>query len=182
MDISEGARQMEQAVEALRGDLSKIRAGRANPNMVEEITVDAYDSKMPISHLASISVPDARTIAIQPWDESVVKAVEKALMASDIGITPVVDGKLIRLSLPAPTAELREQYVKDMKGRVEEARVSIRGVRHKMMDGVDASVSAGGVSEDDVKRSKDEIEREVETLMKQIDELADSKEKELLSM
>jgi ribosome recycling factor len=182
MELSEGISKMGEGVTGLREALGRIRAGRANPEMVNGVQVETYGSKMPINHVATISTPDPRTIVIQPWDDANVKPLEKALLSSDLGLTPIVDGKLIRLSIPLPTQELREEYVKTMRGEVEETKIAIRGMRHKMMEALDAEAEGGGVSEDDVKRQKDEIEKEVKKIMDEIDEVADVKEKELMTV
>lgn len=182
MDLSDGKSKMDEVVSNLRLELGKIRAGRANPNVLDGVEVEAYDSKMPISHVATISVPDPRTLVIQPWDDTVIKSIEKALQSADIGMMPVVDGKCIRLKVPQLTAEVREEFVREMKERVEDARVAIRGIRHKILDAVEEQAKAVGVSEDDVKRRKDEVEREVLSVMNSIDEMAESKEKELTTL
>lgn len=182
MELSDGISKMNDAVTGLREVLGRIRAGRANPEMIEGVQVESYGSKMPINHIATISIPDTRTIVIQPWDEANLKSLEKALLASDLGLTPIVDGRLVRLSIPLPTQELREEYVKTMKSEVEESKIAIRGMRHKMMEALDEEAEGGGVSEDDVKRQKDQIEKEVKSIMDEIDEVADTKEKELLTV
>ena len=179
MELSDGVSSMEDVISSLSEELGKIRAGRATPDIVEAVTVEVYESQMPISHVATISVPDARTIVIQPWDDGNVESIEKALSASDLGMPPVVDGKVIRLSMPALTGDLREEFIKEMKEKVESARVSVRGIPHKIMDAVDREASAGGVSEDDVKRRKDEIEKDVKKCMDRIEEIAEKKEEEL---
>lgn len=182
MDISNGVLEMEGALSHLRGELGRIRAGRANPEMLEGVHVETYGSKMPVNHVATISISDPRTIVIQPWDDANVKPLEKALLASDLGLTPIVDGKLIRLSIPQPTEELREGYVKTMRAAVEETKVSVRGIRRKMMEALDEEEKSGGVSEDDIKRQKDEVEKEVKKVMDVIDEIEAAKEKELMTV
>jgi len=182
MDLSEGVEKMQSAITSLKEELAKIRAGQASPELIEQVSVEAYETKMPVSHVATISIPDARTIVIQPWDDSTVKAIEKALLAADIGMMPVVDGKIIRLSVPSLTTELREQYIKEMKEEVENSKIVIRGIRHKMIDGIDATSKDGGVSEDDVKRMKDEMEKEVKKAMDSIEQLAEAKEKTLMTV
>ena len=182
MDLSEGVEKMQSALTSLKEELAKIRAGQASPELIEQVSVEAYETKMPVSHVATISIPDARTIVIQPWDDSTVKAIEKALLAADIGMMPVVDGKIIRLSVPSLTTELREQYIKEMKEEVENSKIVIRGIRHKMIDGIDATSKDGGVSEDDVKRMKDEMEKEVKKAMDSIEQLAEAKEKTLMTV
>ncbi len=182
MNLSDGISSMQSAVTGLREALGRIRAGRANPEMIEGVHIDVYGSKMPIAHVATISTPDPRTIVIQPWDESNIKPLEKAILASDLGLNPVVDGKIIRLSIPLPTEELRTEYVKTMKGEVEETKVAIRGMRHKMMDALEEEEKAGGVSADDIKRQKDQVENEVKKIMEEIEEIEEAKEKELMTV
>jgi ribosome recycling factor len=182
MDLSEGVDAMQGAIANLKNELGKIRAGRANPDVVEGVEVEAYGSKMPISHVATISVPDPRTIVVQPWDDSVVKSIEKALQSANLGMTPIADGKVIRMTIPQLTAELREEFVKTMKDKVEDTRVAVRGIRHKIMESVEQQAKDMGVSEDDVKRRKDEVEKEVQKIMDEVEAIAEAKEKELISV
>ncbi|MBN2101154.1 ribosome recycling factor [Candidatus Dojkabacteria bacterium] len=182
MTLSEGKESINSIVESLKDGLSKMRTGRANPDVLDSVVVNVYESEMPIKHIANVSVPDARTIVIQPWDTQNTEKIEKALLSSDIGMTPVVDGEIIRLSVPSLTQDLREQYVKEMKDMVEEARIAIREVRHRMMDAADKSAEGGGVSEDDIKRQKDAIENAVTEVMDRLKEVADNKEKELMTV
>lgn len=182
MTFEEGKQKIRSAVDFLHTEVSKIKTGRATPDLLTGIEVEVYETMMPISHIATISVPDHRTISIQLWDKENVAAVEKAIQKSDIGMTPNVDGQLIRLRVPALTQELREEYVKQMKSKVEEVRVSIRQIRQKMMEEVEDSVEEGGVSEDDVKRQKNLIEKEISAVMEEIDKFAQDKESELMSV
>lgn len=182
MDLPVGVEKMKGVVGALKDELGKIRAGRANPEVLDGVMVEAYESKMPIAHVATVSVPDPRTIVIQPWDDAVVKAIEKALNAANLGMTPVVDGKVIRLTVPQLTAELRQQYVRDMGEKVEEARIAVRGIRHKIMSAVEDQAESMGVSEDDMKRRKEEVEKEVQKIMNEIESIADKKEEELTTL
>lgn len=179
MTVDEGRKEMQSVVEHFKSELSKIRAGRANPDMLDDVKVEVYEEKMPIKHVATVSVPDARTITIQPWDPNNVKAIEDGINAANLGVNPVVDGSLIRMTIPALTGEKREEYVKEMKDRLEDARISLRGVRHEMMDEIDEVADAGGVSEDDIKRMKDEVEKVMDEFTEMIEKLGDEKEKEL---
>jgi ribosome recycling factor len=182
MDIPEGKAKMQKVIDNLKTDLSKLRTGRASTDMVRDVKVKVYDSKMPIEHIATISVPDARTVAIKPWDKSNLENIEKALLASDIGLTPTVDGELVRLSIPALTQERREELVKEMKERVEQAKITIRSLRHDLMDDIDELADEGGVSEDFIKRKKDEAEDLVSDIIDNIDEIEEKKEKELMKI
>lgn len=182
MDISKGIERMDDIVSLLRADLAKTRTGRATPKMLDEVMVTVYDSKMPINHIANVSVPDARTIVIQPWDSSNIEALEKAILSSDIGLTPIVDGEIVRISVPSLTQELREKYVKEMKEKIEESKIEIRAVRHKMMDCVEDSAKDGGVSEDDIKRQKGEVEKAVVSRIEKLGSIAEEKEKELMTV
>jgi ribosome recycling factor len=182
MDIPEGKQKMEKIISNLKDELSKMRTGRASPDMLKGVKVETYDSKMPVEHLATISVPDARTIAIKPWDKNNVEKVEKAIMASDIGLNPIVDGTLIRLSIPPLTEERRKEFVKEMKERVEQAKIAIRSVRHELMDELDNLKDEGGVSEDFVSRKKDEVEDLVSKMVKETDNIEEKKEEELMKI
>lgn len=182
MDFSSGTEKMAEIVLSLQADIAKTRTGRATPEMLDEVMVNVYDSKMPINHIATVSVPDARTIVIQPWDSSNIKSLEKAILSSGVGLTPIVDGEIVRISVPSLTQELREKYVKEMKEKVEDSKVAIRAVRHKMMDFVEGSVKDGGVSEDDIKRQKDEVEKTVVSKIEELSSIAEEKEKELMTV
>lgn len=182
MDVNEAKKKMTTAVENLKSELSKLRTGRANPDVIKDVQVSLYESKMPIEHLANISVPDANTINIKPWDENAVEAIEKAILASDVGLTPTVDGNLIRVTVPSLTQELREEYVKDMKELVEQAKVGVRQIRQKIMNEIDDLQNQGGVSEDVLNRKREEIESEVSEVTKEMDEIAEEKKEELMTI
>lgn len=176
MDLSQTQVEVETIISSLEEELKKIRAGRANPEMLDPVVVEVYESKMPIKHIATVSLPDARTIVIQPWDSENLEPIEKAILSSDLGITPVVDGKIVRLSVPALTKELREEYIRDMKEKVEEARLAVRGVRHKMMDAIDKKLTEGGVSEDEIKREKEDVEAVMKEYFDRVDKMSEDKE------
>lgn len=174
--LKETEERMSKSMDALHHHLGSIRTGRANPAMVEDIQVEAYGSVMPLNQLASISAPEARMLVIQPWDKGGMKAIEKAIMASDLGITPNNDGVVIRLAIPMLNEERRKQMVKQVHNHVEEAKISVRNIRRDAMQSFKALVSDKEISEDDEKRAHDQLE----TLTKKYVEMSDSigKEKE----
>lgn len=181
MVSSEDRDSMNSVVSFLRSELSKLRTGRASAELIDNVNVEVYGSKMPIKHVATISVPDVKTIAIQPWDKSNVEPISKAIMSANLGFNPIADKNIIRISIPPLTQEVREQYVKQVKSKGEDAKVSVRQIRHKMIEALEKT-EGDGVSEDDIKRGKDEIEKMVKEVMDEIDEVIENKEKELLSV
>ncbi len=173
---------LEKAVEHASKEFSNINTGKANPQMVEGIMVDAYGSQMAIRDMAAISTPDNRTIAITPWDKGMLQAIEKAIQVSNIGITPAVMGDVIRLPLPELTGERRHELVKLVGKQAEDARVGVRKARHDAMDGIRKLQKDGGISEDDTKRCEKEIQTETDNSIKKINDLLEAKEKDLLQV
>ncbi|MBN1618805.1 ribosome recycling factor [Candidatus Dojkabacteria bacterium] len=182
MNISEAKEKLDEIVSRFKGEMNQLRLGRANPEILDSVQVEVYESTMPIKHIANISTPDPRTILIQPWDKTNLKSIEKAIFAADIDITPIVDGETIRISIPSMTQEIRENYVKDVKIRTEESKVAVRQVRHKIMEELDNQLKSGGVSEDDIERKKDEFEKHISSIIDNIDEFSDKKQDEILNM
>ncbi|MCH5231636.1 MAG: ribosome recycling factor [Muribaculaceae bacterium] len=172
---------MEMAVEYLDDALAHIRAGKASPKLLDAIRVDYYGSKAPISNVANISVPDARTIAITPWEKSMFKEIEKAIINSDLGITPENNGEVIRLSIPPLTEERRKQLVKQSKAEAENAKVSIRNARREAIEGLKKEIK-NGMSEDVEKDGEAEVQKLHDKYMKKIDEVFAAKEKEILTV
>ena len=172
---------MELAVEYLDDALAHIRAGKASPKLLDAIRVDYYGSKAPISNVANISVPDARTIAITPWEKSMFKEIEKAIINSDLGITPENNGEVIRLSIPPLTEERRKQLVKQSKGEAENAKVSVRNARREAIEGLKKEIKKG-MSEDVEKDGEAEVQKLHDKYMKKIDEVFAAKEKEILTV
>ena len=172
---------MEMAVEYLDDALAHIRAGKASPKLLDAIRVDYYGSMSPISNVANISVPDARTIAITPWEKSMFKEIEKAIINSDLGITPENNGEVIRISIPPLTEERRKQLVKQSKGEAENAKVSIRNARREAIEGLKKEVKKG-MSEDVEKDGEAEVQKLHDKYMKKIDEVFAAKEKEILTV
>lgn len=173
--------KMQKAYDFLVTDLGAIRAGRANPHVLDKIKVDYYGTPTPIQQVGNITVPEARIIQIAPWEKSLIKEIEKAIMMSDVGITPSNDGSLIRLVFPELTEERRKDLVKDVKKRGEENKVVIRNVRR---DGNDAfkKLAKTEVSEDEIKELEDGLQKLTDKYIKEIDKLVDEKSKEILTV
>ena len=173
--------KMNKTVAALEKEYGSIRAGRANPAILDRVTVDYYGTPTPIIQMAAVSVPEARMLQIQPWDASTLKDIEKAILASDIGITPANDGKIIRISFPALTEERRKELVKDVKKKGENAKVAIRNIRR---DGNDAfkKLAKEEVSEDEIKELTDKLQKITDQFIKDIDAAIDAKSKEIMTV
>ena len=173
--------RMTAAIDALGREFATVRTGRASAALLDGLRVDYYGTPTPVNQMASISVPDARTLVIQPWEAGQLKAVEKAIIASDLGITPVNDGKLLRLTMPTPTEERRKQLVKTVHKMAEEARVAVRNVRREANDRLKAMAKDKKVSEDDERRGHDQIQKATDKHIARVDELLKKKEQEILS-
>ncbi len=182
MDYSNIEDRMEKAVGAYERNLSEIRAGRANPAVLNKVKIDYYGVPTPISQVAGVSVPEARLIVIQPWDASVLKEIEKAILASDIGINPNNDGKVIRLAFPELTEERRKELVKDIKKMAEEAKVAVRSVRRDGIDEFKTKQKNSEITEDDLKVAESEIQKLTDTKIADIDAILEKKEKEVMSV
>ena len=172
---------MEMAVEYLDDALAHIRAGKASPRLLDSIRVNYYGSMAPISNVANISVPDARTIAITPWEKAMFKEIEKAIINSDLGITPENNGEVIRLSIPPLTEERRKNLVKQSKAEAENAKVSVRNARREAIEGLKKEIKKG-MSEDVEKDGENEVQKLHDKYMKKIDEVFAAKEKEILTV
>lgn len=173
--------RMQKTYEYLEADYAAIRAGRANPHVLDKLRVDYYGTPTPIQQVGNITVPEARIIQIAPWEKSLVKAIEKAILSSDIGITPSNDGSVIRLVFPELTEERRKDLVKDVKKKGEEAKVAIRNIRR---DGNDAfkKLSKSDISEDEIKQLEDSLQKQTDKYIKDIDALIESKSKEIMTV
>ena len=172
---------MQLAVDYLEDTLSRIRAGKASPKLIDAIRVDYYGSQAPISNVANVSVPDARTIAITPWEKSMFKEIEKAIINSDLGIMPENNGEVIRLSIPPLTEERRKQLVKQCKGEAENAKVSIRNTRRDTIDKLKKEVK-NGLSEDVEKDAEADVQKLHDKYIKEVDAVFAEKEKEILKV
>jgi ribosome recycling factor len=174
--------KMQRAVEAMERDFSGVRTGRASTALVERITVDYYGAQTPLNQVAGISTPDAHLIVIQPWDRSVLSAIEKAITKSDIGLTPNVDGTVVRLNVPPLTEERRKEMVKQVRRRTEQARVEVRNHRREAADQLKKAMRDGDLSEDEERRELDGLQRLTDSYIEAIDARADRKEAEILEV
>ena len=174
--------RMQKTVSVFQENLSEVRAGRANPAILNKISVEYYGVSTPINQVAGISVPEARMIVIQPWDISVLKEIEKAILASDIGLNPNNDGKVIRLNFPELTEERRKDLVKDIRKVAEEARVSVRAIRRDGMDSAKTALKNSEITEDEKAAMEENIQKLTDKYIAQIDKLLEDKEKELMTV
>ena len=174
--------RMQKTVSVFQENLSEVRAGRANPAILNKISVEYYGVPTPINQVAGISVPEARMIVIQPWDMSVLKDIEKAIIASDIGLNPNNDGKVIRLNFPELTGDRRKELVKDIRKIAEEAKVSIRAIRRDGMDDSKAKLKNSEITEDEAKSGEDKIQKLTDKYIAEIDKLLEDKEKEITNI
>lgn len=174
--------KMEKSLGNLNSDFSTIRAGRANPHILDKIKVDYYGTPTPIQQVGNVSVPEARMICIQPWDTSILKEVERAIIASDIGITPTNDGKLIRLVFPELTEERRKELVKDVKKKGENAKVAIRNIRRDAMDAIKKKGKEDGISEDEIKEYQDDVQKSTDVYVQKIDAAVEAKSDEIMTV
>ena len=173
--------KMQKTIEVVKSDFASVRAGRANAAVLDKITIDYYGSPSPINQVASITSPDPRTLAIQPWDMKLLKAIEKAIQTSDLGINPQNDGRVIRLSFPQLTEERRKELSKQVKKYAEAGKVAIRNIRREAVDTYKAMKKKSEITEDDLKEYEKELQDLTEKRSKQIDELAAKKEAELMA-
>ncbi|AEG60133.1 ribosome recycling factor [Desulforamulus ruminis] len=179
--ISAAEENLKKSVEVVRKEFASLRAGRATPALVDKVTVSYYGTPTPLNQLANISVPEARTLLIQPWDKSAMPEIERAILKSDLGITPTSDGTVIRLTIPQLTQERRVELVKSVKKKAEEGRVAIRNVRRDINDTL-KSKQKEGVPEDEVKRGQDDMQKLTDKYIKEIDEMVKTKEQEIMQV
>lgn len=173
--------KMTAALDALGREFATVRTGRASAGLLDGIRVDYYGTPTPVNQMASVSVPDARTLVIQPWEATQLKAIEKAIMASDLGLTPQNDGKVVRLSMPSPTEERRKQLAKTVHKIAEDSRIVIRNIRREANDRLKAMAKDRKVSEDEERRGHDQIQKATDKFISRVDELLKKKEQEILS-
>ena len=173
--------KMGKTLNDLESELTTIRAGRANPHILDKLTVDYYGAPTPIQQVANISVPEARMIQIQPWESSMIKAIEKAILCSDLGLNPNNDGKMIRLVFPELTEERRKELVKDVKKKGEGAKVAVRNIRRDANDAF-KKLAKQDVSEDEIKELEDQIQKLTDKYIKEVDKAIENKSKEILTV
>jgi len=171
--------RMKKTVEVLQGQYSAIRAGRANPAVLDQISVEYYGAHTPINQIASISSPDPRTLMIQPWDASSLKLIEKAIIASELGINPANDGRFLRLIFPQPTEERRKELIRQVARQAEESKVAIRNIRRDAVDKFKAQKKKGEITEDDLSDTEKDLQKLTDNFIKEIDKVAEKKEEEI---
>ena len=174
--------RMEKAIATLDREFGRLRTGRASTNLVDNIKVDYYGTPTPISQLASVAVPDSRTITIQPWDRGAFGGVEKAILKSDLGLTPVNDGKIIRISIPPLTEERRKELGKVARKYGEEAKVAVRNVRRDANDQLKKLEKDKAISEDELKKATDDVQKLTDKFVAKVDEKCQAKEKEIMDL
>jgi len=174
--------KMAKTVTAFEKDLETIRAGRANPNVLAKITVDNYGSPSPINQVANVSVPEARLLQIAPWDPNMLKAVEKAIQQSDLGINPSNDGKVIRLTFPELTEDRRKDLSKEVKKRGEDAKIAIRNIRRDAIDTMEKAEKKGDITEDDLKKDREDIQKYTDKKNEEIEKIVEKKTKEIMTV
>lgn len=180
--VKDAERRMAKAVEAAQHDYTTIRTGRANPALLERVTVEMYGSSMPVNQVATISVPEPRLLVIAPWDKSAIPHIERAITKSDLGLTPASDGNVVRLTIPHLTEERRREMIKTLHKKAEEHRVAVRNIRRDANEHLKQMEKAGEVSEDDVHRAQDEIQQLTDQHVEQIESLTVAKEAELMEV
>ena len=180
--IEELSDKMHKNVEAFKNELAKVRTGRASISILDGISVDAYGSMLPMNQVATMTIPESRMISIQPWDPQMIPAIEKAIMASNIGLAPASDGKVIRLNIPQLTEDRRKELVKQVRKTAEEFRVAVRNIRRDAIDTLKKQKNEKEISEDDLFKSQDDIQGETDKYVKQIDAVTDTKETEMMQV
>ena len=181
-DFEQFKEKMEKSVDSLAGEYTTIRAGRANPHILDKISVDYYGQPSSLQSVANISVSEARTLMIQPWEASLIKEIEKAILTADLGLTPNNDGKVIRLTFPELTEERRKELVKVVKKKGESAKVAIRNIRRDANDMIKKQQKANEISEDEQKDAESEIQKLTDQFVSQIDQMIEEKSKEIMTV
>jgi ribosome recycling factor len=174
--------RMKKAVEALKNEFNGVRTGRASPTLLDKIRVEYYGQKTPLSQVATVSVPEARLIVIQPWDRSLIGEIEKAIQKSELALNPSNDGKVIRIAIPPLTEERRKELAKMAKSMAEQSRVSIRNVRRDGLEDLKKQLAAGGVAEDSIKKEEDELQKLTDSYIAHVGKALEEKEKEILEV
>ncbi len=180
--LQKARQRMEGAIEALRREFAGVRTGKASPALLDSVKVEAYGSTMPINQVGTVSAPEPRMLVVQPWDKSLIKAIEKGLRESDLGLNPSNDGQVIRIPIPALTEERRKEYVKMVHKLTEEARVAVRNVRRDANDEIKHRQKDEGLSEDDIRREQGEVQKLTDQYIAKIDELMKHKEAEIMEV
>ena len=174
--------KMEKSIDALLNEYASIRAGRANPHVLDRLRIDYYGTPTPIQQVGNVTVPEARMIVIQPWEKSLLKEIEKAILVSDLGINPTNDGNVIRLVFPELTEERRKDLAKDVKKKGEGAKVAIRNIRRDAIDSIKKMEKAGDISEDDLKQGEEKIQKITDKMIEKVDKAIETKTKEIMTV
>ena len=182
MDYTNIKEKMEKTISVYSEKLAEVRAGRANPAILNKIRIDYYGTPTPINQVAGVSVPEARLIVIQPWDVSVLKDIEKAILASDIGINPNNDGKVIRLNFPELNEERRKELVKEVKKMAEEAKIAVRAIRRDAIENYRKMQKDSEITEDELKTAEEDVQKITDKNVNEIDKILENKEKEIMSI
>lgn len=180
--LQQAKTKMKKSIEALHDDFNTIRTGRASTALFDRIKIDYYGQQTPVTQVATVSIPEARLVIIQPWDKSVLGDIEKAIQKSELSLNPNNDGKVIRINIPPLTEERRKEYVKMAKSMAEQSRVAIRNIRRDGNDELKKQEKNGDITEDDLKRGLDEIQKMTDEHIKEIDDILDKKEKEIMEV
>ncbi|MDQ7032020.1 MAG: ribosome recycling factor [Desulfonauticus sp.] len=180
--FKDGQKKMDKAIAVLEKELNKLRTGRASTSLVENLKVDYYGTPTPLNQLASISIPDSRTITIQPWDKGAFSAIEKTIQTSDLGLNPVNDGKIIRISLPPLTEERRKELTKVAKKYGEEAKVAIRNIRREMNESLKKMKNNKEITEDEFHRAQEKVQKITDEYISKVDKIIADKEKEIMEL
>lgn len=180
--MEDAERRMEKTSEALKKEFATLRAGRATPALLDKIQVDYYGAMTPLNQMANISAPESCMLVVQPWDKSTLKTIEKAILASDLGLTPNNDGSIIRISIPQLTEERRKELVKIVKKKDEEAKVAVRNIRRDLNDDIKSLEKEKSISEDDAARGLDSVQKLTEKWVKKLDEITKAKEAEIMEV
>ena len=174
--------KMEKSLDVLLDEYASIRAGRANPHVLDRLRIDYYGTPTPIQQVGNVTVPEARMIVIQPWEKSLLKEIEKAILVSDLGINPTNDGNVIRLVFPELTEERRKDLAKDVKKKGEGAKVAVRNIRRDAMDSIKKMEKAGDISEDDFKQGEEKIQKITDKMIEKVDKAIETKTKEIMTV
>lgn len=179
---NEAEGKMNKAIDVLKKDLASLRAGRANPGLLDKIVVDYYGAPTPINQMANISAPEARLLVIQPWDKSIMPEIEKAILKSDLGLTPSSDGTIIRIAIPQLTEERRRELVKVIKKKAEESKVAVRNIRRDANEELKLFEKEGEISQDDSRKGQDKIQELTDKYVKKVDDVMANKEAEIMEV
>ena len=174
--------KMEKSLDVLLDEYASIRAGRANPHVLDRLRIDYYGTPTPIQQVGNVTVPEARMIVIQPWEKSLLKEIEKAILVSDLGINPTNDGNVIRLVFPELTEERRKDLAKDVKKKGEGAKVAVRNIRRDAMDSIKKMEKAGDISDDDLKQGEEKIQKITDKMIEKVDKAIETKTKEIMTV